>query len=1099
MRIHYSQDRVPFSAVSKHLRQLGLSLALLLAAALPVAAQVVAVTDFEDGTVQGWTGLGVRLPGPEVRTDGSLGGPGDHYLWFEDRASAPGETGLSILAPPPFLGDYTTLAQRCATLELDVRVFDDQFGELGFRVVFERDDDGYAEGADPELRAVFQLDAPIDESSGWVHVVVPLFLLDADGHLPSNASGSWRMTTGSDAEWNRLLSRVDHLVLPFEINGGTQEKAAIDNVRLVAGECPCAVGAPSYARRGGVPDDFALPLEPARPLPALVADYPGTVFNGFDDTVGDRFVAHTFPQLPSGIVRAELTVRMHPIHGGSDNDALYLLYEGDMHFAWGSHIDLLPASNGSWQNGDPARTFQLDLADLPGGGDLIAKLNTEHRLDFLVQDDTAVDYALLRLWTCPGPVVVDGFGFEPDPDTTAVPNVVGGLDFLAADPPDRFGFGVDLGSAEGFCVALDKVCIGKEGEASHLAMIGKTTEAMDIYTTGTLSLDSVGSGVQVSVDWEPDLPVIVRVAQTDPDDPADPQKDSLVGERINLPEGAVAEIPGTACIEEFDDFGQCFRVWLTDPVPVKVLPNGPTFVGDVVDVCHDIVDSNAPLGRIEVEAAGWDGPLRVGGAKVLQFGLLAQALGSARLEPFDGGLGMSGIGDSGDDGVVFDLTDAESARLHWAPLDAVYVPPIGAHVAVSAAGELGGVADRPLGSLRVTKTANGGSAYEIVADFDDLEATTQRVQVLSGGEIVADMPTAAGLVGHADGWPDGLGKLNLPNRTKCYVGTWPSGTRFSIDGATVHGDELRVLLEGIGDEVGPLSELSLRAAGIPQIALTGAESGIGDCMPGEHTLCLNDGRFRVEVEWKDFRGNTGDGTAEPLTTDTGYFWFFRDTNVELVIKVLAGRPVNGNWWVFYGALSNVEYTITVIDTVTEQRKRYFNPSGTFASRGDTEAFLATDALGASSAPAALAALEHPESYFAPFAIAPFAAAPPRRIAGAAGTCAGGDDALCLNAQRFRVDVEWKDFQGHTGVGTAVPLTSDTGYFWFFSDTNVELIVKVLDGRPVNGHWWVFYGALSNVEYTLHVTDTEKHRTMTYENPSGTFASRGDTEAFAGDG
>jgi len=57
------------------------------------------------------------------------------------------------------------------------------------------------------------------------------------------------------------------------------------------------------------------------------------------------------------------------------------------------------------------------------------------------------------------------------------------------------------------------------------------------------------------------------------------------------------------------------------------------------------------------------------------------------------------------------------------------------------------------------------------------------------------------------------------------------------------------------------------------------------------------------------------------------------------------------------------------------------------------------------------------------------------------------------------------------------------------------VVKVLDGRPVNGRWWVFYGALSNVAYRLTVTDTETGETAVYDNPSGSFASRGDTAAF----
>jgi hypothetical protein len=50
---------------------------------------------------------------------------------------------------------------------------------------------------------------------------------------------------------------------------------------------------------------------------------------------------------------------------------------------------------------------------------------------------------------------------------------------------------------------------------------------------------------------------------------------------------------------------------------------------------------------------------------------------------------------------------------------------------------------------------------------------------------------------------------------------------------------------------------------------------------------------------------------------------------------------------------------------------------------------------------------------------------------------------------------------------------------------------------VNGHFWVFYSALSNVGFTLRVTDRESDETMTYVNPIGTFASGGDTTAFAG--
>ena len=110
------------------------------------------------------------------------------------------------------------------------------------------------------------------------------------------------------------------------------------------------------------------------------------------------------------------------------------------------------------------------------------------------------------------------------------------------------------------------------------------------------------------------------------------------------------------------------------------------------------------------------------------------------------------------------------------------------------------------------------------------------------------------------------------------------------------------------------------------------------CTPSDTTLCLNDNRFQVEVNWADFDGNTGVGRTLPQTADTGAFWFFAQTNLELIVKALDGRQFNGNWWIFYGALSNVEYTITVTDSVTGLQKVYFNPSTNFASIGDTDAF-----------------------------------------------------------------------------------------------------------------------------------------------------------------
>ena len=111
----------------------------------------------------------------------------------------------------------------------------------------------------------------------------------------------------------------------------------------------------------------------------------------------------------------------------------------------------------------------------------------------------------------------------------------------------------------------------------------------------------------------------------------------------------------------------------------------------------------------------------------------------------------------------------------------------------------------------------------------------------------------------------------------------------------------------------------------------------GPCTADGSTLCLQEGRFQVRVDWSA-GGESGVGMVQPVSADTGKVWFFSPENTELVIKVLDGRCLNDHFWVFFGALSNVEYRIEVTDTETCRRRLYFNPNGTFASRGDTEAF-----------------------------------------------------------------------------------------------------------------------------------------------------------------
>ncbi len=284
-------------------------------------------------------------------------------------------------------------------------------------------------------------------------------------------------------------------------------------------------------------------------------------------------------------------------------------------------------------------------------------------------------------------------------------------------------------------------------------------------------------------------------------------------------------------------------------------------------------------------------------------------------------------------------------------------------------------------------------------------------------------------------------------------------------------------------------------SGIDRVELrvvTQSPSSGGPCVPTTGDLCLNGGRFRVSTTWRTTQGTSGAGVAVTLTGDTGFFWFFNPSNVELVVKVLNGCPVNQHFWVFAGGLTNVLVEMRVEDMVTGEQRIYDNPLGTpFAPIQDTRAFAG---CGAS----ATAAVGELDSALATAPVpSPFGVHPELESKTNGASCTDTDTAICLGDARFRVRVGWLTPAGNTGVGHAVRLTADTAYFWFFNPSNVELVVKVLDACGLGERYWVFAGGLTDVAVDLRVEDTlaggERRYLNTLRDP---YQPLQDTSAFA---
>ncbi|MFN7942931.1 MAG: hypothetical protein U0X73_15180 [Thermoanaerobaculia bacterium] len=268
------------------------------------------------------------------------------------------------------------------------------------------------------------------------------------------------------------------------------------------------------------------------------------------------------------------------------------------------------------------------------------------------------------------------------------------------------------------------------------------------------------------------------------------------------------------------------------------------------------------------------------------------------------------------------------------------------------------------------------------------------------------------------------------------------------------------------------------------------------CAPGAERLRLGGGRFEVCTLWRTPQGDEGAGHPVPLTADTGGFWFFGADNLEVVVKILDGCGVDENFWVYAAGLTDVEVTLGVIDTWSGRTWIRDTVLGTpFPPIQDVLALPVCDAVAPSSQglnPQAAALRSSAQGTGE--RPGPGAELRPDAIE---GSCAADSTHLCLNRARFRVSATFASAVGLAGQASAVPLTPDSGSFWFFGADNLELFVKVLDACVPYERYWVYTAGLTDVGVHLTVEDTVAHETRIYDNASGhPFEPILDASAFA---
>ncbi len=112
------------------------------------------------------------------------------------------------------------------------------------------------------------------------------------------------------------------------------------------------------------------------------------------------------------------------------------------------------------------------------------------------------------------------------------------------------------------------------------------------------------------------------------------------------------------------------------------------------------------------------------------------------------------------------------------------------------------------------------------------------------------------------------------------------------------------------------------------------------CLEWGLNACLQDGRFFVEAYYTDHNRKVHNARIKDavIGDEASLFYFFNHDNPELLVKVLNACAVNGKYWVFGSAGTDLDYSVYITDLATNKRKSYkrnktnplINDAGAFA-------------------------------------------------------------------------------------------------------------------------------------------------------------------------
>ncbi len=201
-------------------------------------------------------------------------------------------------------------------------------------------------------------------------------------------------------------------------------------------------------------------------------------------------------------------------------------------------------------------------------------------------------------------------------------------------------------------------------------------------------------------------------------------------------------------------------------------------------------------------------------------------------------------------------------------------------------------------------------------------------------------------------------------------------------------------------------------------------------------------------------------------------------NPEVIVKMVDATGIGQNYWVFYGALTDLNYTLSVKEVGTGTTKAYTDTKvgTTVCGKFDTSGF------GGSR-------VAEPADW--------------STLPTASRTLTTAEDTLSLiSAHPFDISLSAHDPRtGTEGQGQVIAHNDIYGIFSIPAITgnaaNPEVIVKMVDASGIGQNYWVFYAALTDLTYSLAVKETASGNTKTYSDAKvgTTVCGKFDTAGF----